>query len=171
MAGTAYGISLPALDESIRTQKPHMQTDIDPALFEVLVAEAPDAMIFADRDGVIRVWNSRAEAVFGYPNAEVIGGSLDVIIPERLRSAHWQGFRRAIATGNEKYVGKVLTTRAAHKNGSKLYVDLTFALIRAEAGTVIGSLAIARDCTERYLSDKALHARVSELEGALQAKS
>jgi len=148
-----------------------MQADIGPALSEILVAEAPDAMIFADREGVIRVWNSRAEAVFGYPSAEVIGGSLDVIIPERLRSAHWQGFRTAIATGSAKYVGRVLTTRAVHKNGSKLYVDLSFALIRDEAGTVIGSLAIARDCTKRYLSDKALQARVSELEGALQAKS
>ena len=145
-----------------------MQTDT--ALFEILLAQAPDAMIFADRDGVIRVWNSRAEAVFGYPSAEVIGGSLDVIIPERLRSAHWEGFRTAIATRKAKYVGKVLTTRAVHKNGSTVYVDLGFALIRDEAGTVIGSLATARDSTQRYLSDKALRARVSELEG-MQAKS
>lgn len=140
-------------------------------LSEVLVAAAPDAMIFADRDGVIRVWNGSAEAIFGYPGSEVIGGSLDVIIPERLRSAHWQGFRAAIATGNTKYAGRVLTTRAIHRNGSKLYVDLSFALIRDEAGTVIGSLAIARDCTERYLCDKALRAHVSELERELQAKS
>ena len=122
-------------------------------------------MIFADRDGVIRVWNSRAEAVFGYTSAEVIGASLDVIIPERLRNAHWQGFRTAIDTGSAKYVGRVLTTRAVHKNGSKLYVDLSFALVRDEPGTVIGSLAIARDCTERYLSDRAPRARVSERGG------
>jgi PAS domain S-box-containing protein len=151
--------------------KPNMQGDIDLALFEILVAAAPDAMIFADRDGVIRVWNSSAEAVFGFPGAEVIGGSLDVIIPERLRSAHWQGFHTAITTGNAKYVGRVLTTRALYKNGSKLYVDLSFALIRDQAGSVIGSLAIARDCSKRYLTDKALRARVSELERELQAKS
>lgn len=140
-------------------------------LSEVLVAAAPDAMIFADRYGVIRVWNSSAEVLFGYPGSEVIGRSLDVIIPERLRSAHWQGFRAAIATGNAKYVRRVLTTRALQRNGSRLYVDLSFALIRDDSGTVIGSLAIARDCTERYLSDKALRARVSELERELQAKS
>ena len=148
-----------------------MQTPIDRALSDVLVAEAPDAMIFADRDGVIRVWNSSAEAIFGYAGAEVIGGSLDVIIPERLRSAHWQGFHAAITTGIAKYAGKVLTTRAVHKNGSKLYVDLSFALIRDQAGAVIGSLAIARDCTERYLSEKELRDRVSELERELQGKS
>jgi PAS domain S-box-containing protein len=138
---------------------------------EQSVAQAPDAMIFADRDGTIRVWNNSAERIFGYRDSEVIGGSLDVIIPERLRSAHWRGFRTAIETGHAKYVDKVLATRAVHKDGSKLYVDLSFALVRDEAGTVAGSLAIARDCTERYLSDSALRARVSELEQELKAKS
>src|SRR5690349_8588805 len=104
-----------------------MQAGTDPTLFERLVQRAPDAMIFADREGTIRVWNSSAELVFGYPAAEVVGGSLDVIIPERLRNAHWRGFRTAIETGRAKYVGRVLTTRAVHKNGSRLYVDLSFA--------------------------------------------
>ena len=149
----------------------NMQADTDLTLFGLLVAQAPDAMIFADRDGTVRVWNSSAEAVFGYPRAEVIGGSLDVIIPERLRDAHWRGFRTAIDTGQAKYVGRVLTTRAVHKSGSKLYVDLSFALVKDEAGTIIGSLAIARDCTERYLADGARRARVSELEQELKVKS
>jgi PAS domain S-box-containing protein len=148
-----------------------MQAGTDLTLFERLVAQAPDAMIFADRDGTIRVWNSSAGTLFGYSGVEVIGGSLDVIIPERLRSAHWRGFRTAIDTGHAKYLGRVLTTRAVHKNGSKLYVDLSFALVRDEAGAVTGSLAIARDCTERYLSDSALRARVSQLEQELKAKS
>ncbi len=148
-----------------------MQTLIDQALSEVLIAGAPDAMIFANRDGLIQVWNGSAEALFGFAAAEVIGESLNVIIPERLRSAHWQGFHTAITTGIAKYVGKVLTTRAVHKNGSKLYVDLSFALIKDQAGGVIGSLAIARDCTNRYLSDRALRARVSELEAKRQLQS
>jgi PAS domain S-box-containing protein len=155
---------------SFERAKLNMQTAIDRALSEVLVLAAPDAMIFADRDGVIRVWNNRAEVIFGYASTEVIGGSLDVIIPERLRDAHWRGFHKAITTGIAKYVGRTLTTRAVHKNGSKLYVDLSFALIRDQAGSVIGSLAIGRDCTERYYSEKKLQARVSELERKLQAK-
>ncbi|HEX2829199.1 MAG TPA: PAS domain S-box protein [Burkholderiales bacterium] len=133
-------------------------------LFEALVEQAPAALIFADREGAIRVWNAGAETVFGFSKAEVMGASLDVIIPERLRDAHWRGFRTAIETGREKYAGKVLTTRAVHKNGSKLYVDLSFALVRDDAGFVVGSLAIARDCTDRYALDKALKARVAELE-------
>jgi PAS domain S-box-containing protein len=148
-----------------------MQSAIDRAFCEVLVAAAPDAMIFADRHGVIRVWNRSAESIFGYAGGEVIGGSLDVIIPDRLRESHWQGFHMAIETGTAKYVGRVLTTRAVHKNGSRLYVDLSFALIRDQAGSVVGSLAIARDCTKRYVSEKALRDRVSELERELQANS
>src|SRR6478672_11812369 len=93
-----------------------MQAGINLSLFEAIVEQAPDAIIFADRSGMIRVWNSSAEAVFGYSTTEVVGGNLDIIIPERLRSAHWHGFRRAIETGHAKYVGRVLTTRAVHKN-------------------------------------------------------
>src|SRR5687767_3243967 len=148
-----------------------MRADAAMNPFEALVAQAPDAMIFADRDGAIRVWNARAEAVFGFSGAEVIGASLDVIIPERLRDAHWRGFRTAIETGHEKYAGKVLTTRAVHKNAGKLYVDLSFALIRDGTGCVIGSLATARDCTARYAAERALKARVSELERELEPKS
>jgi PAS domain S-box-containing protein len=115
------------------------------------VEQAPDAIIFADREGAIRVWNRGAEAVFGYAAAEVLGNSLDVIIPERLRRAHWEGFRRAIDTGQTKFGGRVLTTRSVHKDGSKLYVDLSFGLIRDEAGAIAGALAVGRDCTARHI--------------------
>ena len=120
-------------------------------LFQAIVEQAPDAIIFADREGAIRVWNRGAEAVFGYAAAEVLGNSLDVIIPERLRRAHWEGFRRAIDTGQTKFGGRVLTTRSVHKDGSKLYVDLSFGLIRDEAGAIAGALAVGRDCTARHL--------------------
>jgi len=133
-------------------------------LFQAIVEQAPDAIIFADRDGVIQVWNHGAGTVFGYAADEVLGKSLDVIIPERLRHAHWEGFRRAIDTGQTKYGNRVLTTRSVHKNGSKLYVDLSFGLVRDGAGAVTGALAVGRDCTARYLSEGTLRARLAELE-------
>lgn len=136
----------------------------DRGLHRAIVEQAPDAMIFAGRDGTIALWNRAAETLFGYTAAEVLGKSLDVIIPERLRAAHWEGFRKAIDTGQAKYAGRVLTTRSAHKDGRKLYVDLSFALVRSEAGVITGALALARDCTERFTSEKALRARVLELE-------
>jgi len=131
-----------------------LSESVDPSLFQAIVEQAPDAIIFADCDGTIRVWNRGAEIIFGYSAAEVLGGSLDVIIPERLRSAHWEGFRKAIDTGLTKYVGRVLTTRSAHKNGNKLYVDLSFSVVRDGFGSVAGALAIGRDGTTRYLTDR-----------------
>jgi PAS domain S-box-containing protein len=132
-------------------QLAHEFENADFNLFQAIVEQAPDAIIFADREGAIRVWNRGAEAVFGYAAAEVLGNSLDVIIPERLRRAHWEGFRRAIDTGQTKFGGRVLTTRSVHKDGSKLYVDLSFGLIRDEAGAIAGALAVGRDCTARHI--------------------
>jgi PAS domain S-box-containing protein len=133
-------------------------------LFKAVVEQAPDAIIFADREGAIRVWNRAAETVFGYTAAEVLGGSLDVIIPERLRRAHWQGFQNAIESGQTKLGARALTTRSVHKNGSKLYVELSFGLIRNGAGAIVGALAVGRDCTARHLADSALRTRVAKLE-------
>ena len=140
-------------------------------LFQAIVEQAADAIIFANRDGAIQVWNRGAELVFGYSAGEVVGNSLDVIIPERLRRAHWEGFHKAIKTGQTKYGNRVLTTRSVHKDGSKLYLDLSFALVRDQAGAVTGALAIGRDCTVRYASDSALRARVLELEQKLEVVS
>ncbi len=123
-------------------------------LFQAIVEQAPDAIIFADRSGAIRVWNRGAETVFGYSAAEILGHNLDVIIPEQLRSAHWEGFRRAIDTGQTKYGNRVLTTRSVHKNGARLYLDMSFGLVSDATGAVLGALAVARDCTARQLKEK-----------------
>ena len=97
--------------------------------------QAPDAIIFADREGLIRVWNRGAEPLFGHAAEEVIGCSLDIIIPERLRRAHWAASRRAFDRPDQ-IRGRARTTRATHKNGGKLYVDLSFGPITDAAGTV-----------------------------------
>ena len=88
-------------------------------LFRAVVEQGPDALIFADCEGTIRLWNARAEAIFGYAAAEAVGRSLDLIIPENLRAAHWRGYRQAITLGHAKSGGHALATRAAHKLGSK----------------------------------------------------
>jgi PAS domain S-box-containing protein len=139
----------------------------DLELLAAIVEQAPDAIIFADREGLIRVWNRGAERVFGHTATEVTGRSLDVIIPERLRGAHWDGFNAALATGRTKYDGRALTTRSMHKDGSRLYVDLSFALVRDGAGAIVGALAIGRDCTARHEAQSALRDRVAALEKAV----
>jgi PAS domain S-box-containing protein len=152
-------------------QSAHEFEDANLNLFRPIVEQAPDAVIFADCEGMIRLWNRGAEAVFGYSAAEVLGNSLDVIIPERFRRAHWEGFRKAIDTAQTKYKNKVLTTQSVHKDGSKLYVDLSFGLVTAENGTVIGALAVGRDCTARHHSERALRTRIAELEEKANSRS
>ncbi len=137
-------------------------------LFLAIVAQGSDAIIFADREGVIRLWNPAAEAVFGYAADEAIGQSLDLIIPERLREPHWKAFHQAIEAGRTKLGRKALVTRSGHKSGQKLYVDLSFAIVKDDAGEVAGSVAVARDATERYASEVALKQRITELEAHLK---
>jgi PAS domain S-box-containing protein len=128
---------------------------LDPALFPAIVDQAPVSIILADREGVIRAWNRASEALFGFAAAEVLGRSLDVIIPERLREVHWQGYDRSLASGETKYAGRVMTTRAVHKEGRKLYVDFSFGMLKDAAGAVVGAMAVGRDATERYLAERA----------------
>ena len=130
----------------------------------LLVEQAPDAMIFADRDGVIRAWNAAAERIFGFSNETAIGQDLNIIVPEGLRDAHWQGYDRALAAGDTKYRGQALPTKALRADGSQIYVELSFAIVHDRDGAVIGALAQARDITERFQRDRDLRRRLRELE-------
>jgi PAS domain S-box-containing protein len=144
------------------TQQP---IDLD-LLPELLVAQAPDAVIFADRDGVIRVWNAAATRIFGHEQAHAVGQNLDLIVPERFREAHWAGYERAMAAGETKYVGQSLPTRA-ERDGNQITVELSFAIVLDEDGEAIGALATARDISERWDSDRETRRRLRELEGEL----
>jgi PAS domain S-box-containing protein len=123
-------------------------------LASLLVEQAPDAVIFADRQGIIREWNPAAEKMFGHAREEALGQSLDLIVPERFREAHWRGFKRALAEGETKYSGQSLPTRSRHRDGSTIYVELTFAIVHDATGAVIGALAHARDISERWQRER-----------------
>ena len=126
------------------------RSDLDGAIIE----SAADAIIFADRSGTIRRWNRAASALFGFAPDEALGQSLDLIVPEDLRAAHWRGFDAAMKSGALKLDGHPTLTRATRKGGHKLYVEMTFALVFA-GGVAEGAVAIARDVTERVLGEKA----------------
>jgi len=146
-------------------------TDITAILPSLLVDQTSDAVIFADKGGVVRLWNHGAERIFGHAAADVIGGPLDIIIPEKLLAAHNAGFNNAMSTGQMKYVNKVLTTRSMRKDGSTIYVDMSFDMIRDKDGNILGALAIARDSTERYTAERAQRVRIAELEKAVADKA
>jgi PAS domain S-box-containing protein len=116
-------------------------------LAERIIEGVADAVIFADRAGTIRRFNSAAAALFGFSAEEALGQSLDLIIPEHLRAVHWRGFDAAMANGALKLQGRPALTRAKHKSGRKLYVEMTFAIVKGEQA--LGAVAVARDATER----------------------
>ena len=126
-----------------------------PAAFAAMFEQVPVSLIVADREGRIVAWNHASEALFGFAAADVMGKSLDVIIPEHLRDAHWKGYDRSLASGDTKYAGQVMTTRAVHKDGRKLYVDFSFSMLKDANGNVAGAMAAGRDATERFLAERA----------------
>lgn len=128
---------------------------LDLELMRTMVEQAPDAIILTDNAGAIRIWNKRAVEIFGFSMREALDGGLDLIIPEDLRPAHSRGFREAIAAGKVRSQGRAVLTRARHKNGSKLYVELSFAVLTEGSGKAAGAVAIARDVTQRHLADAA----------------
>jgi len=125
-------------------------------LAERIVDQVADAVIYASRSGVIVCWNRASAALFGFSAEEALGQSLDLIIPEHLRASHWRGFEAAITNGTMKLEGRPTLTRALHKSGRKLYVEMTFAIVKSETeGEVLGSVAMARDVTERIERERA----------------
>ena len=129
---------------------------LPPAAPEALVRQSCEAIILAGRDGRIRLWNRGAQALFGFGETEALGASLDLIIPERFRRAHWHAYERTFAAGAVAHPGEVRLTRALHKDGRRLYVEMSFDLVHADDGTIIGAVAVARDGSERYALQQAL---------------
>ena len=145
---------------------PERQTPTTEWLSRRIVEEAPDAIIFSDREGTIRLWNAGAEAVFGWRADEALGQTLDLIIPEKQRARHWEGYRAVMATGATRYGrGELLRVPALRKDGRRISVEFSILLPRDAAGEVLGAAAILRDVTERWEQDRALRQRLAALEG------
>jgi PAS domain S-box-containing protein len=130
-----------------------------------IVERAPDAIVFADREGTIRLWNAGAEAVFGFSKREALGKPLEIIIPERLRERHSEGYRRVMQTGESRYSQDLLAVPALRKDGSRISIEFSIAVVSSDAGAILGAAAIIRDVTARWERDRALKQKVAALEG------
>jgi PAS domain S-box-containing protein len=137
-------------------------------LCQQIVENSQDAIIVADRDGIIRLWNAGAAIVFGFQAEEALGQTLDLIIPESLRERHWTGYRRTVATGTSRYGREVLAVPALRKDGTRISLEFTIVMLRDTAGEVLGTAAIIRDVTARWQRDKAMRERLTALEAQLQ---
>jgi PAS domain S-box-containing protein len=129
-----------------------------------LVAGCPDAIIYADAQGRIRFWNEAATRIFGYGEAETLGQSLDLIIPERLRDRHWQGYEQVMKGGESRYgAGDLLAVPARHKDGRQISVEFTILPLHDNAGAMLGIAAFLRDVTARFEEVRGLRRELAAL--------
>jgi PAS domain S-box-containing protein len=136
-----------------------------------LVAAVADAVVVTDASGAITLWNPAAERMFGFPASEALGQSLDLIIPERLRHRHWEGFSKTMLTGQTKYGTELLRVPAVDKGGRTLSIAFTVALLQAPDGKPIAIAAVIRDETSRFNEERSLRKRLAELEAQLAERS
>lgn len=136
-----------------------------------VLEKARDAIIVADREGLVTFWNEGAERIFGHSRDEALGRSLDLIIPERLRERHWDGYRKVMATGVTRYGDEMLAVPALRRDGGRLSIEFTILLVRDEAGDLLGTAAFIRDVTARWEKERELKKRLAELEAKLSAKN
>jgi PAS domain S-box-containing protein len=130
---------------------------------EAILCSEADAVIAADRDGIIHLWNPGAVRLFGYARDEALGRSLDLIIPERLQARHWAGYRHVLETGESRYGrGDVLAVPAVRKDGSRVSLEFTITPLRDEDGRMVGMVAVMRDVTTRFEELRALRQKLSE---------
>jgi PAS domain S-box-containing protein len=132
--------------------------------YREIIEQAPDAILFSDREGRIRLWNRGCELVFGYSEAEALGQSLDIVIPENLRARHWEGYFKVMETGQSAYGTKLLSVPALHKQGHQLSCAFSIVLLKDDSGKPAGVASIMRDVTDAWTREKALKERVTTLE-------
>jgi PAS domain S-box-containing protein len=133
-------------------------------LCQQIVDNAGDAVIFGDAEGKVRLWNAGAERIFGFRAEEILGKSMDLIIPENLRERHWEGYDQTMQTGRTQYSRSLLAVPALRQDGTRISIEFTIVLVRDAAGKLLGPAAIIRDVTARWNQDKELRKRLAALE-------
>lgn len=133
-----------------------MRTPLDDETLAGLVHAMADAVIVCDADGTIVYWNAAATRLFGWDADEAIGQSLDLIIPDKQRRAHWDGYHKVMATGQTRYGDDLLRVPSLHADGQRRSIAFTVSLLKDDASAVLGIAAVVRDETERWAEEQQL---------------
>lgn len=132
------------------------------ALIAAAILSGPDAIISADRNGLITFWNTGAERIFGFTAEQAVGESLDLIIPTRLRARHWSGWHRVMETGQSRYGdGDLLAVPAVRQDGTTISVEFTIHILLDVEGNPLGIAATVRDVTARFEETRELRRRLA----------
>ncbi|MEQ9618384.1 MAG: PAS domain S-box protein [Deltaproteobacteria bacterium] len=128
-----------------------------------IIENTQDAVIFADSDGIIRMWNSGAESIFGYSSDEALGETLDLIIPEKHRKRHLEGYKNVMNSGISSYDKRLLAVPSLRKDGERISVEFSIVILRDPETERFGAAAIIRDVTLRWQEERALKQHFSLL--------
>ena len=145
-----------------------MQSTLD---FQALITSLGDGVMAADAKGLIILWNPACERMFGFTEAEALGKSLDLIIPQRQQKPHWDGYHKTMATGITKYGNDVLRVPAVHKDGHTLSIAFTVSMLHKPDGAVSAIVAVIRDESVKFAEERSLRKRLMELETQLAART
>ncbi len=118
------------------------------ANFRGLLEGAPDAIIVVDGEGVIRIVNQQTETLFGYSRDELLGRSIEMLVPDRVRHRH-QGHRMAyLAAPERRPMGIGLQLNGRRRDGSEFPAEISLAPVQTPQGTYV--TAAVRDVTFQH---------------------
>jgi PAS domain S-box-containing protein len=135
-----------AQDLTVRESEGRVRAVLDSAI---------SAVVVIDRTGVVIDWNARAEKMFGWPHAEILGRELaETIIPPQYRAGHRQGLEHFLATGEGPVLNKIIELSALHRDGREFPVELSISPLKA--GDTLTFCGFITDITERKQAEEAV---------------
>jgi PAS domain S-box-containing protein len=126
---------------------PALPPELSGLTVQAVLEAAPDALVLVDASGRIVLANPQAERLFGYTRAELVGSSVDRLVPDAVRGGHPAHRARFMADAKTRPMGAALDLRARRKDGSELPVEISLSPLRTASGMLVA--AAIRDVTER----------------------
>jgi PAS domain S-box-containing protein len=138
-------------------------------LVEAIVEAAPDALVVVSASGRITLLNAQTERLFGYPRAELLGQSIETLIPQRFRSGHAQLRTTYLHAPKTRPMGTGLTLYGRRKDGSEFPAEISLSPLQIGHGSL--TIAIIRDVTERQrIEDERIQLLAREQQARAEAE-